>query len=58
MLIPHGDNKWAWDDGPVCDTKETALASASVPASVPVADGEPHTYIVDTSEVMTIDDTD
>lgn len=52
MLIPHDDNKWSWDDGPVCDTK--ALATAS--ASVPVADGAPHTYIVDTSEVMTVED--
>ena len=30
MLIPHEGNKWSWDDGPVCDSKEAALEHAKV----------------------------
>ncbi|MCW8965565.1 MAG: hypothetical protein OQK82_02595 [Candidatus Pacearchaeota archaeon] len=29
MLIPE-KGKWRWDDGPLCDTKEEALKTASV----------------------------
>lgn len=52
MLIPHDDGKWSWDDGEKFDTRDEALASASVS----VADSQPQIYTVDAAEDMVIED--
>jgi hypothetical protein len=52
MLIPE-NGKWRWNDGPLCDTKEEALATAK---EVEVKDSVGQVYFVDHAEVMEIDD--
>lgn len=42
-LIPE-NGKWRWNDGPLCDTKDEALATAK---EVKVKDSSPKVYIVD-----------
>ena len=52
MLIPE-NNKWRWNDGPLCDTKEEALATAK---EVEVKDSVGQVYFVDHAEVMEIEE--
>jgi hypothetical protein len=52
MLIPHGGGKWSWNDGPICDSQEEALKTASIP----VSDETVTTCIVDMQEPMELDD--
>jgi hypothetical protein len=52
MLIPES-GKWRWNDGPLCDTKEEALATAK---KGEVKDSAEQVYFVDHVEVMEIDD--
>lgn len=51
MLIPE-NGKWRWNDGPLCDTQEEALATATVVATTDAA----AVFFVDTAEAMEIDD--
>jgi hypothetical protein len=51
MLIPE-NGKWRWNDGPLCDTKEEALASAK-PATV--SDSAPVMFY-DTAEIVELED--
>lgn len=52
MLIPHEGGKWSWNDGPICDSKEDALKSATVT----VADEKLKVCVVDMYETMELDD--
>lgn len=51
MLIPRDGGKWSWNDGPVCDSKEEALAKANVS----VMDGAPPVYVIDVHESMVVE---
>ena len=42
MLIPE-NGKWRWNDGPLCDTQEEAIKSATVATT----DSAPRVYVVD-----------
>lgn len=43
MLIPE-NGQWRWNDGPLCDTREEALATAKKPT---VNDSAAQVYVVD-----------
>lgn len=55
MLIPE-NGKWRWNDGPLCDTKDEAVASAK---DVAIKDSGAQVYVVDgMHETMRIRDDD
>jgi hypothetical protein len=49
MLIPEG-NKWRWNDGPLCGTKEEALATAKAD----VQDSHGQVFVVDATELLEV----
>lgn len=49
MLIPE-NGKWRWNDGPLCDSKEEALKTATV------ADSVENVVVMDACEELEIED--